>query len=65
MITKSKSNRKSKVKVGKLKETRELSPEDAKKVKGGKANFSDLSFVHLYDKASPVLGSGSPAGAKK
>jgi|KBSMisStaDraftv2_1062788.scaffolds.fasta_scaffold1388733_1 type VI protein secretion system component Hcp len=37
---------------------KELSAVELDKVtggKGGKADFHDFSFTHLYDKASPVL----------
>lgn len=55
--TSEKDEKKGRVRVGKLKATKELSAEDAKKVKGGRATLSDISFVHSYDKASPVLAS--------
>ena len=47
--------KKGRVKVGNLEATKELSVEEAKNVKGGKANPNDIQFYHLYDKASPVL----------
>lgn len=53
--TSEKEEKKGRVKLGKLKETRELSAEDANKVKGGKAIPQDFNFVHKVDKASPVL----------
>jgi type VI protein secretion system component Hcp len=34
---------------------RELNEKEVEEVSGGKASFHDLSFVHLVDKASPVL----------
>lgn len=40
------------VKVGKLGATKELSANDAKRVKGG---LTDFSFVKRYDKSSPGL----------
>ncbi len=39
------------VKVGKLRATKELSAKDARRVKGG----TDFNFVHTYDKSTPVL----------
>ena len=49
--TSEKDEKKGRVSVGKLRATKELSASDAKKVKGG----TDFNFVHVYDKASPVL----------
>ncbi|MGI9168296.1 MAG: hypothetical protein ACR2G5_18255 [Pyrinomonadaceae bacterium] len=49
--TSEKDEKKGRVRVGKLRTTRELSANDAKKVKGG----GDFHFLHVYDKASPVL----------
>ena len=45
------SAKQKRVKVGKLGATRELSDEDAKRVKGG----ADFNFVKRYDKSSPIL----------
>ena len=39
----------------------ELGEEELKNVFGGKASFNDLSFVHLTDKASPVLMQSEPS----
>lgn len=47
--------KKGRVKVGKLKATKELSAAEAKNVKGGKASLSEIKIVHIYDKATPVL----------
>ena len=58
--TSGKEEKKGRVKVSKLKASRELSASDAKKVRGGRANFSDFSFVHNTDKASPVLFQSDP-----
>jgi type VI protein secretion system component Hcp len=54
--TSEKDEKKGRVKVGKLRTTRELSANDAKKVKGG----TDFNFVHVYDKATPVLLQSDP-----
>ncbi len=44
--------RKSKAKAQKPVATKDLEPKD---VKGGKVVAQDISFTHVYDKASPVL----------
>jgi type VI protein secretion system component Hcp len=41
-----------------------LNARSAKGVKGGKASFHDLSFVHNIDKASPVLFQGTSSPKK-
>ncbi len=55
--TNEKEEKKGKVKVGKLKATKELSAEDAKKVKGGVLTAADkLKFIEF--KIKEVLISG-------
>lgn len=49
--TSEKEEKKGRVKVGKLRATKELSANDAKKVKGGR----DIHFVHGFDKDSPSI----------
>jgi type VI protein secretion system component Hcp len=36
---------------------KDVAAAEAQTVSGGKASPGDFSFVHLYDKASPVLAS--------
>ena len=47
--------KKSKGKAARKRAVKDLPPRKGADAKGGKATFHDLSFVHLVDKASPVL----------
>jgi hypothetical protein len=47
--------KKGRVKVGNLEATKEVSVEEAKNVKGGKATPSDIQFYTLVTKNTPVL----------
>jgi type VI protein secretion system component Hcp len=47
--------KKSKGKATPKRAVKDLPPKKGTDAKGGKATFQDFSFVHLVDKASPVL----------
>ena len=47
--------KKSQGKAARKRAVKDLPPKKGADAKGGKATFTDFSFVHKVDKASPVL----------